>query len=100
MSTSDNNSDYQELAARYEILQRRCDELERRVKIVDQIVESHRERWARARAFQVAATAARNGGPSVPKLVADLEKRFPIAHDIGDLVDELIEAVAKKSLAV
>ena len=88
------DGDYHELAARYEVLQRRCDELERRFQIIDKIVESHRSRWARARAFQVAAAAARNGGPSGPGVAADLEKRFPIAHDIGDLVDELIEAVA------
>lgn len=95
---SSSSSDYHELAAKYELLQKRYNEQEATLKIVSKIVLHHRSVWERARAFQTAASLARQGGPHGHKVIGEIESRFPIAYDLSNLVDELVEAVGKKKL--
>lgn len=87
---------YAELSAKYEALQRRHDEAVRILKIVSKILGAHRSIWDRARAMQVAAAIARRGGPSGQNVIRDIEAQHPVAHDIGDFVDELVAAVGEK----
>src|ERR1700722_16075549 len=63
------------------------------VSAAQRLRASRDERRARAAAMQQAAASARKGGPRGKSALAAVERSHPIAHDIGDVVDDICEAL-------
>ncbi len=79
-----------------EEIERLTIKLDNAVAVIDVVrvfVQAGKDRKARTKAFQVAASIARKGGAKGNNVIKEVERKHPIVVDIGDAFDAIETAL-------